>query len=179
MTRQIHHIGILVPELEEAIEKWSQLTGYTFGPIHRYRSSRYADASNPDPHLHDARLSFSLEGEPHLELLEATGDGTHGRDHLGVHHLAFVDYDDLSVEKQRLADLGVVVNGEDRNADGDILLFFSDPATTSSVRLEYVCPLDHPNVMDDGSPMWRNPVTGRYDAWGPSGPPGVSAEEIA
>lgn len=164
---QIHHVGILVENLEEAIGRWGALTGYTFGPIHRYRSTHYVDDSDPHPHFHDARLSFSREGGPHIELLEATGTGTHAPAHLGVHHLAFVDIDDMPAQQRALAELGVTVLGEDRNEQDDILLFFTDPATTDRVRVEFVAPLDHPNVMDDGSPLWRNPETGRLDAWGP------------
>ncbi|MCV2395136.1 VOC family protein [Actinotalea sp. M2MS4P-6] len=165
----IHHVGILVANLEEAIERWERITGYTFGPIHRYRSSHYRDSSEQDEHLHDARLSFSREGTPHIELLEATGTGTHGAANLGVHHLAFVDYGDLEAEHERVTGLGLQVDGRDVNDAGELLLFFTDPPSTDHVRLEFVAPRDHPNVMDDGSPMWRDPSTGRFDAWGPDG----------
>ena len=165
----IHHVGILVEDLEEAIERWERITGYTFGPIHRYRSSHYHDSSEVDEHLHDARLSFSREGAPHIELLEATGTGTHGVANLGVHHLAFVDYDDLEAEHERVTGLGLMVDGRDVNAAGELLLLFTDPPSTDHVRLEFVSPREHPNVMDDGSPMWRNPATGRFDAWRPDG----------
>ncbi|MBN8881775.1 methylmalonyl-CoA epimerase [Salana multivorans] len=166
-ARLIHHIGILVPDLEGAIELWSAITGYTFGPIHRYRSTHYVDDSDPTPHFHDARLSFSVEGAPHIELLEATGEGTHSLAQAGVHHLAFTEILELDDEIERLAQLGVTVNGVDRNPQGEPLLFFTEPRTTSRVRVEFVAPLDHPNVMDDGSPLWRDPATGRLDPWGP------------
>jgi hypothetical protein len=163
----IDHIGILVPDLEAAIVRWSQTTGYTFSPIARYRTHHYIDASQPDPHFHDARIAFSKEGSPRIELMEATGTGTHGSDQLGIHHFGFIGVQDAEGRATELKDLGVAVDGCALDDDGRILLFFTEKSALDGIRLEYVSTLPGPTVADDGSPLWRDPATGRNSFWGP------------
>ncbi|TPX03776.1 VOC family protein, partial [Schumannella luteola] len=162
----IEHIGILVPDLEEAIERWSTVTGYTFSPIGRYRTDRYADHSDATPHHHDARISFSLEGPPRIELMEVTGDGTHGPEQLGIHHLGIQNVADPEGRRELLAEQGVAIDGCSFDADGRILLMFTDKSFLDGIRVEFISPLPGPLVADDGSPLWRDPVTGKASLWG-------------
>jgi catechol 2,3-dioxygenase-like lactoylglutathione lyase family enzyme len=161
----IDHIGILVPDLEEAIERWSAATGYTFSPIARYRTSRYRDRHCSALHDHDARISFSLEGPPRIELMEATGEGTHGPAQLGVHHFGFNGVADPEGKMTELASLGIGDDGVSLDEDDRILLWFTDRAALDGVRLEFVSPLPGPVVADDGSALPRDPATGRADLW--------------
>lgn len=161
----IDHIGILVPNLEEGIARWSAATGYTFSPIARYRTDRYADHSNPEPHFHDARISFSLEGPPRIELMEVTGTGTHGPAEVGVHHLAFTAVEDCQGRMDALAELGIGSDGISLDVEQRILLWFTEKAALDGVRLEFVSPLRGPIVADDGSELPRDPETGRADLW--------------
>jgi len=163
----IHHIGILVPNLEQAIEKWSDVLGYTFSPVGRYRTPNYADRSNPDLHFHDARISFSKEGPPHIELMEATGAGTHSLDQLGIHHFGFPGTADPRARMDELCGLGIGADGESFNDDGELLLWFTEKSAMDGVRLEFISPLPGPTVADDGSELWHDPVTGRHNLWGP------------
>ncbi|KAE8765931.1 VOC family protein [Georgenia thermotolerans] len=166
-TPTIDHIGILVPNLEEGIARWSRATGYTFSPIARYRTERYTDQQNPHPHFHDARISFSLQGPPRIELMEATGAGTHSAAHLGVHHLGFSGVEDCAARRAELAALGVGDDGISWDAEGRILLWFTDKAALDGVHLEFVSTLPGPVVADDGAPLPRDPHTGRADLWAP------------
>ena len=163
----IEHIGILVPNLEEAIERWTAITGYTFSPIARYRTQNYSDRNDPTPHFHDARISFSKEGPPRIELMEVTGEGTHGPAQVGVHHFGFPGTADPEGRLAELAELGVPDDGRALTDDGRILLWFTDKAALDGVRLEYVSPLPGPTVADDGSALWVDPETGRNSLWGP------------
>lgn len=163
----IEHIGILVPDLEAAIERWSRALGYTFSPIARYRTHRYVDRSDPRPHFHDARISFSREAGPRIELMELTGTGTHGPSELGVHHLAFMDTPDPVARMRELAELGIGEDGRVTDEAGRVLLCFTQPSALDGVRLEFVSPLPAPTVADDGSALWRDPTTGRNSLWGP------------
>ncbi|HEY9498342.1 MAG TPA: VOC family protein [Terrimesophilobacter sp.] len=160
----IEHIGILVPNLEQAIERWSAATGYTFSPIARYRTGRYSDRSNPALHDHDARISFSAEGPPRIELMEVSGEGTHGPAQLGIHHFGFPG-SDPEARVAALAGLGVDVDGISSDDEGRILLCFTDKAALDGIRLEFISPLPGPIVADDGSALRRDPVTGRADLW--------------
>lgn len=172
MSALIDHIGILVPDLEEAIERWSAATGYTFSPIGRYRTHRYVDASVPARHFHDARISFSKEGPPRIELMEATGTGTHSVAQVGVHHFAFVGMADPERRMAELAALGIGADGQSFDAEGRVLLWFTDKYALDGVRLEFVSPLPGPLVADDGSALWSDPATGRASLWGRPSEPG-------
>lgn len=162
----IEHIGILVPDLEEAIERWTAVTGYTFSPIGRYRTERYSDHTDETPHPHDARIAFSLEGPPRIELMEVTGHGTHGPDQLGIHHLGIQNVADPEGKREELAAKGVLVDGCSFDAEGRILLMFTDKTVLDGIRIEFISPLPGPLVADDGSPLWRDPVTGKASLWG-------------
>lgn len=162
----IHHIGILVPDIEAGIERWSKALGYTFSPIVRYRTDRYADHTDQTPHHHDARMSFSREGTPHIELLEVTGHGTHGPDQLGIHHLGIRGVEDPEARLEKLAALGIGSDGKSFDEQGRLLLCFTDKSALDGIRIELVSPLPGPAVADDGRRLPRDPVTGRADFWG-------------
>lgn len=161
----IEHIGILVPDLESAIERWEAVTGYTFSPIARYRTARYIDSSDSNQHFHDARISFSLEGPPRIELMEATGRGTHSTEQLGVHHVGFPGTGDPERRRAELAELGVGVDGVSVDEKERILLFFTEKEAMDGLRFEYISPLPGPLVADDGSELPVDPETGRKDLW--------------
>ncbi len=153
----IHHVALLVADLEAAIDRWTAATGYTFSPIGRYRTEQYADNSNPCPHHHDARIAFSKEGPPYIELMEFTGEGTHSAaEGEGFHHLGFMDYPDVDGRLTELAKLGLGHDGMALQDDGRILLFFTDKADLNGMRLEYVAELPQPIVKDDGAEPARD-----------------------
>jgi catechol 2,3-dioxygenase-like lactoylglutathione lyase family enzyme len=163
--RPIEHIGILVPDLEEAIDRWSRATGYTFSPIARYTTPRWTDHSDAEPHHHDARISFSLQGPPRIELMEVSGAGTHGPLQLGVHHFGFQNVASPEDARDELADMGISSDGCSLDPEGRLLLFFSDRDDLDGIRLEMISPLPGPIFADDGSDLPRDPVTGKADIW--------------
>lgn len=161
----IEHIGILVPDLDDGIRRWSEATGYTFSPIARYRTERYSDHSDLQPHFHDARISFSLEGTPRIELMEVVGSGTHGPDQLGIHHLGFQGIADPEGRLTELEAHGIGHDGVSYDEEGRILLCFTDKEALDGIRLELISPLPGPIVADDGSELSRHPETGKADLW--------------
>lgn len=166
----IDHIGVLVPNLEDGIERWSRATGYTFSPVARYRTHHYIDHTEPGEHFHDARISFSLEGPPRIELMEVTGNGTHGPEQVGIHHLGMNGIEDPEGVLAELEKDGVPHDGRAMTPEGLIHLFFTDKSILDGIRLEFVSTRRGPTVQDDGSPMWRNPETDRVDFFQPNGP---------
>lgn len=154
MSHPIHHIGILVANLEEAVTRWEATTQYRFDSIARYRTDSYVDADNPCPHLSDVRIAFSLDGPPHIELMEFFGSGTHSSElGEGVHHLGFVGYEGAHEHVAELQRLGIRANGQALNADGRNILWFTEPTDFGGVRLEFVGPEPQPIVTDHGSPL--------------------------
>ncbi len=157
----VHHIGILVDDLEAAIERWSAATGYRFSPIGRYRTDRWVDSSDPSPHPHDARFAISYEGLPRIELLETTGAGTHAPSQVGPHHIAFLGIDDVAGERARIEALGFATDGSNTDEVGRPLLFFTTPVPAIGTRIELVSSLPGPILTDSGDPAPLDPATGR------------------
>jgi catechol 2,3-dioxygenase-like lactoylglutathione lyase family enzyme len=153
-ARLIHHIGILVEDIEKAIDEWSSVLGYTFTPIRRYRTNNYIDHSDQNPHFHDARIAFSVEGTPYIELMEFTGDGTHSKtEGEGFHHFGFVEYPDVQARMDALAEMGLPDDGKVLNDEGEVILWFTEKSALNNIRLEYVAEAPQPVVNDDGSPV--------------------------
>src|SRR5690606_33009120 len=96
-----------------------------------------------------------------IELLEATGDGTHAARHVGVHHLAFTGIADLDAEHERVVAAGAAIEAQNTDAAGNRLLFFTEATAWSGTRLELVSARPGPIVLDDGRPAPVDPVTGR------------------
>jgi catechol 2,3-dioxygenase-like lactoylglutathione lyase family enzyme len=134
----IDHVGVLVADLEAAIERWSKVLGYSFTEILHYRTDAYVDSGIPAPHHHDARIAFSLEGPPFIELMEFTGEGTHApAQGEGFHHLGFM-VDDAAAHRDQLAALGVGSDGASLDPDGRPILWFTERRDLHHMRLEFV-----------------------------------------
>lgn len=157
----VDHIGFLVTDLDEAAERYRRVLGVEFSVVGRYRTDRYEDASDACPHRHDARFVVSRGPLPRIELLQATGEGTHAARHAGVHHLAFTGLADLDAEHDRVLAAGARVEAQNTDAEGRRLLIFTASEAWSGTRLELVSALPGPIVLDDGSPAPIDPRTGR------------------
>jgi catechol 2,3-dioxygenase-like lactoylglutathione lyase family enzyme len=150
----IHHIGFLVDNLESAITRWEDVTGYKFQPIVRYCTDRWHDSSQADLHHSDVRLAFSLDGPPHIELMEFSGSGTHARAlGEGVHHLGFAQVPDVDAQLDHLRSLGIGADGRTIGELGETILAFNDPGDFHGVRLEYVGLAPQPLLSEDGRPL--------------------------
>jgi hypothetical protein len=154
----IAHIGILVADLETSRERWARTLGGVFSPISRYRPHNWSDLGNPEPHLHDARLTFYIGDNPSIEILEFVGNGTHSPTKgEGGHHLSFPPIEDNEARRAELAELGIGIDGEIRHDDRWIFQFADAPAL-DNVYTEWVEDHpDHPDVKDDLSPIGRLP----------------------
>jgi catechol 2,3-dioxygenase-like lactoylglutathione lyase family enzyme len=150
----IDHIGVLVENLEEAIERWSRILDYTFEPITRYRTDRWVDLDGPEPHRSDVRLSFSYQGPPHIELMEFTGTGTHSpAEGPGFHHFGFSNIPDLEGRITALTEAGVRNDGRAIGEDGSTILWFGEKRDFDGVRLEFVGVAQQPIVTDSGEQL--------------------------
>lgn len=152
--RLIDHIGVLVENLEEAIVAWEKATGYTFSPIGRYRTERWRDHSDTTPHPHDARIAFSEQGPPYIELMEFHGEGTHSaKEGEGFHHFGFLDYPDVQAKMDELEAAGFGHDGEALDEEGRTILWFTEKRDLNGIRLEFVSTTPQPVVADDGGEL--------------------------
>ena len=69
--------------------------------------------------------------------MEPYGTGTHSKQFTETfHHLGF-NHEDAVAKREELKGQGLLVNGEAFSEDGQLLLFFMDPANFYGTRLEY------------------------------------------
>jgi len=129
MIGNLHHVGIAVARLDEAVAKYRSL-GFTVGPVETVESE-------------GVRLAFVTEGGTRLELLESIRpDGVIarfiGKRGEGMHHVAF-SVPDI---RKAIADLRgkgfEVIDNEPRRGHGGRLVAFVHPRSLHGVLLELV-----------------------------------------
>ncbi len=130
MTVGIHHVGIAVGDLDEAIARWTSLFGAMLE--HRERVE--------DQGVEAASLRV---GDSRIELLAALGDDTPVGKFLasrgpGVHHVAFETVD-VAAELARLKADGVeLVDETPRRGMFGLQVAFVHPEATGGVLAEFV-----------------------------------------
>jgi hypothetical protein len=134
------HVGILVADLHEAIERFSQKLGLSFcepsqmtvtlehGPAHE-------GATRAECEL---RATYSRQGPPYIELIQGEGDGlfslAHGE---GMHHLGLwaPGWDEFGrLEPSRCLAVATQVH----QVPGGPQMWVSDPVDLCGTRIEYV-----------------------------------------
>ena len=129
------HIGVLVADLESAIGRYSRL-GLTFMEPRTVHVDRLVE-NGTETEL-DLRITFSYQGPPQWELLEAVGDGVYGA-HLGegLHHVAVVVPDPIE-HLGELTRLGFRHVASQYRPDGSMIVGYLDPADLNGIRLEVI-----------------------------------------
>ena len=99
MGLELFHVGIVVPQIEAARERLTELIGVQWHPI-RENDVPIRDAAGREQTVH-FRVCFSTEA-PHFELIEEMpGTVWVCNEHSNLHHLAFFT-DSLADESKRL-----------------------------------------------------------------------------
>jgi methylmalonyl-CoA/ethylmalonyl-CoA epimerase len=127
---RIHHVGIAVKSLEEAVPVFRRLTGAEPLPVEAV----------PDQQV---RVAVFAAGESRLELLEATGPDSPVAKFLkkggrGVHHLTLA-VTDLEGTLARLERDGFrLIDRHPRAGSGGERIAFVHPSSTAGVLIELV-----------------------------------------
>ena len=66
------HIGVVVPDLEQAVARYSDVLGIKFAEPATFHIPRLED---PDPHPGTLVAAFSMTKAPYYELIQAAGNG--------------------------------------------------------------------------------------------------------
>ena len=103
--RALHHVGIVVPDLEAAVADARERLGFDVRifPAGVYRCRIGGHYAEPV-----TQIAMSVEGPPHLELLAAVPGSEVWRPVPGVHHLGFV-VDDVPAAAEQLANTGAPI----------------------------------------------------------------------
>ena len=128
----VHHLGIAVVNLDEALSTYERL----FGAMLEHRDS-VSDQG--------VEAASMLVGDSRIELLEPTGADTPVGRFLakrgpGMHHVAF-RVEDVSAELERLAEAGVqLIDEAPRRGLFGLEVAFVHPDSVHGVLTEVVCP---------------------------------------
>jgi catechol 2,3-dioxygenase-like lactoylglutathione lyase family enzyme len=134
-TPPFDHLGILVPDLDEAIPRWERLLGVTFMAPRSVHVDRMVEADGSEAEL-DLRIAFSVDGPPRYELLEIVGDGVYGPGNAGgLHHVAVLS-GDVEGERDRLVGLGAEVIGAQYRPDGSAIVVYLDRGILDGLPVE-------------------------------------------
>ena len=130
--RGVHHVGVAVVDLDDAVERYARL----FDAVLEHR-----DAVGDQ----GAEAASMLVGEARIELLTPTADDTPVGRFLakrgpGMHHVAY-EVDDVADEIARLARAGVqLIDETPRRGLFGLEVAFLHPDSVYGVLTEVVCP---------------------------------------
>jgi len=130
-----YHFGILVEDLDAAIERYAELFSLTFIGPRTFRIGRLAD---PDEHYLEVQAAYSHQGPPHLELVEAVGDGLYSPSRLGFHHVGLWDPAIDTNRKTYLTEKALLTDARVITPADSTLAWFSQPSSACGIRFEFV-----------------------------------------
>jgi methylmalonyl-CoA/ethylmalonyl-CoA epimerase len=126
----LHHVGVVVPQIADALPFYRDVLGYEIGPVH----------DMPEQHV---KIVFATRGDSRVELLEPT-DAESGvarflseRGRATMHHLCF-EVADLAGTLDRLAREGVQLVDRVPRAGVDGPVAFVHPRATGGVLIELI-----------------------------------------
>lgn len=152
----LNHVGILVPDIEAAIDHYSKTLGATFLPATKAQFARVEEDDSSGPC--DLWLTFSTNGPPHIELLQATGTGVwRAEQGFGLHHIG--GHGELILPE--LERLKVRPEARIYKPDGTLIITYFKPEDLGGARYEI--------VSSELKPHW--------DSW-ISGGPGPGQQEL-
>ncbi len=136
MSETFFHIGILVKDIRAAMERFSAVLGVTFNEPTVVHFNRLED---PDPHEFDALVTYSRQGPPYWELMEARDTGLYSLEQHGegIHHVGIWESDNAA-KTAEFHRQGLRVPMRIVAEDGSTFVWFNDPTQLDGVRIEYV-----------------------------------------
>jgi catechol 2,3-dioxygenase-like lactoylglutathione lyase family enzyme len=132
----LFHVGILVPDLDEAVERFAEVLGLSFKEPAVAHVDRFEQGASVE--ALDLRISWSIQGPPYLELLESQDNsGLYGHSHEGLHHVGLWEPDPEAL-MDRLRNLGLGQEATQYTPDDRILATYTAPAELYGTRLEFI-----------------------------------------
>lgn len=133
MLKKIHHVGVVVPDLDNAMRFWRDLLG-----LHLTKTQTVADQG--------VKAALLQAGETEIELLEPlnpeNGVGKFlARRGGGLHHVCF-ESDDVSRELEATKAKGIPVIDQKPRPGLAGMICFLHPKATRGVLVEYAQPFE-------------------------------------
>jgi catechol 2,3-dioxygenase-like lactoylglutathione lyase family enzyme len=125
------HVGILVADIDAAIDRFSKVFGLTFTDVGGMPVTLHGSEQSEVT----MRAAYSREGPPHIELVEGQGDGIFSLRHgEGVHHIGVWSPEFSAYDPGRCLPVSLRVN----MMPGDPSMWLSDPTDLHGTRIEFV-----------------------------------------
>lgn len=114
-----YHVGLVVPDVRAAMDQYSEALGFRWSAVGDTTLDVLVDGR-----VRQARIAatYSVEGPPHLELVEELSGGVWASGALGLQHVGLWT-DDLDASAQQLERAGLAGRVRHRPADGGPPLF--------------------------------------------------------
>lgn len=138
------HVGVVVPDLAQAVEEYAQLFGIEFTEPATFDVPYLEQRDSAGPGSMTA--VFSRTGEPQYELIQAEGDGVTSAEHAGKVLYYGVWESDMEGRLKALADAGIGVDAYFRPGPGQIPFAVITAPDLLGVRIEYVDIADRPAI---------------------------------
>jgi hypothetical protein len=110
----LYHIGLVVPDVREAMEQYSTAFGFTWARIHESMQEVIADGERRRAEI---AVTYSMQGPPYLELVQERRGSIWGEDGFALSHVGFWAAD-LGAGKRALDETGLVARVHDAGPDG-------------------------------------------------------------
>ena len=135
-VRNFFHVGILVPEIREAMAKFGDVLGLEFKEPAIAHVEDFDDTTGR--RVLDLLITWATTGPPFVELLEAQGeDGLYGTNQLGLHHVGLYDPEPQGLVEE-LVGKGLRREATQWTPEGGIIAVYTAPEEMGGTRLEFI-----------------------------------------
>lgn len=132
----LFHVGVLVPDLDEATARFTEVLGLTFKEPAVAHVDRFEQLGRVEEL--DLRITWSIEGPPYLEILESQdNEGLYGRAQEGLHHIGLWEPDPEALIERLMAS-GLRNEATQYMPDDRILATYTGPDELYGTRLEFI-----------------------------------------
>jgi catechol 2,3-dioxygenase-like lactoylglutathione lyase family enzyme len=143
---QVTHFALLVPDMSQAVALYSDLFGISFCERHVAAFARVDHYGMSGPA--DVPMTYSMDGLPYVEILEATGDGLWSAERgLGMHHVGGFATD-FAASVARYEARGLRREATVSSGSGEPIIAFFAPAGPGGARVEVLNALLRPSWAD-------------------------------
>jgi catechol 2,3-dioxygenase-like lactoylglutathione lyase family enzyme len=135
-VRNFFHVGILVPDIREAMARFTDVLGLEFKEPAVAHVDDFDDTTGR--RVLDLSITWATTGPPFVELLESQGDdGLYGSRMLGLHHLGLYDQAPESLIDE-LVGKGLRREATQWTPEGRIIAVYTSPEELLGTRLEFI-----------------------------------------
>jgi catechol 2,3-dioxygenase-like lactoylglutathione lyase family enzyme len=137
----MYHVGIVVPDMEEALETYAASFGFRWTDI---SESNLEVLVNGERRATRIRACYSIDGPPYLELIEDTSKDVWGGADFGLNHTGFW-VDDISSARDRLEASGLPALVADASTDPPKFTYHK---AADGMWIELVGPAFRPRLLE-------------------------------